>query len=434
MRGCKRKNITHSFCVGGGARMAEVAAADALWGRVSPEPEMAVEFLRAWHTGVGGGGPEVGRGLVTVVPLDSRGGHAGRTAFGDLGGVCGALALRGMDELIWQRDAAGGSSRGPFNLYTNVGELSREPDRTRNPFARGTKRDMGWVPGAWIDLDCGVGRFADLADCHRGVAAVGLEPSITVETGSGGLHCYWRLGGGLDPANAEEMSRRLIEQFRAVCGVKVDSVGNSDRIMRLPGSVRWPKRGESAGGGTLCRLARIGGPVWSVGDVVALTQDVWSGVLARHESAVIAERRLLTEANGELREAARAGGRGSWMELYSVACAEETFAREVSWEAVLEPSGWRLLGGDGEVDREGRRTWTRPGGAGGANPRSLITDWSGSPDVASLLSEAPETGLLRLREAGVALTKMRVWVELAWGGDLVGFLRSWVCGSGGLGE
>jgi hypothetical protein len=413
--------------------MVEIAAADALWGRVSPEPEMAVEFLRAWHGGVGGGGERAGKGLVTVVPLDARGGHAGRTAFGDLGGVCGALALQGLDDMIWQRDKAGDVSRGPFNLYTNVGELSREPDRSRNPFARGTKRDMGWVPGAWIDLDCGPGRFADLGDCQRGVDAVGLEPTITVETGSGGMHCYWRLGSGLDPANAEEMSKRLIEQFRAVCGVKVDSVGNSDRIMRLPGSVRWPKKGEggadgSATGGKLCRLARIGGPVWSVGDVVALTADVWAGVEARHASAVLAERRLMAEAGGELREAARRGGSGSWMELYSVACAEETFAREVSWEAVLEPSGWRLLGGDGEPDREGRRTWTRPGGGGSANPRSLITDWSGSPDVASLLSEAEETGLLRLKMAGVALTKMRVWVELAWGGDLVGFLRSWIAG------
>jgi hypothetical protein len=371
---------------------------------------------------------------VTVVPLDSRGGHAGRTAFGDLGGVCGALALRGMDELIWQKERGAHSSgvRGPFNLYTNVGELKKEPDRTRNPFARGTKRDMGWVPGAWIDLDCGPGRFADVADCQRGVTAVGLEPTITVETGSGGMHCYWRLGDGLDPVNAEEMSKRLIEQFRAVCGVKVDSVGNSDRIMRLPGSVRWPKRGEDGAGGTLCRLARIGGPVWSVGDVVAATQDVWAEVEARHAAAVIAERRRMTEANADLRDLARAGGAGSWMALYSVACAEESFAREVSWESVLEPHGWRLCGGDGEPDREGRRTWTRPGGGGGANPRSLITDWSDSPDVASLLSEAPETGLLELREAGVALTKLRVHVALAWGGDLCGFLRSWV--SGGSGE
>jgi len=411
--------------------MAEVAAADTVFGSVSAEPEMAVEFLRAWHGGVGGGGPEVGRGLVTVVPLNSRGGHAGRTAFGELGGVCGALATVGMDDMIWQRDKAGDVARGPFNLYTNVGELRAEPDRSRNPFARGTKKDMGWVPGAWVDLDVGPGRFADLGDCARGVEAVGLEPTITVETGSGGMHCYWRLGTGLDPVNAEKMSRRLIEQFRAVCGVKVDSVGNSDRIMRLPGSVRWPKKGESAVGGTLCRLARIGGPVWTVGDVVALTEPVWAGVLARHEAAVDAEHDLLADANRELRAAARAGT-NEWMRLYSVACAEEQFAREISWEAVLEPHGWRLLGGDGEPDREGRRTWTRPG-SDGANPRSLITDWASSPDVASLLSEAPETGLVELRERGVALTKMRVWVQLQWHGDLVGFLRSWVMG-GGVGE
>lgn len=406
--------------------------------------------------------------MCSVVPLDSRTGWAGRSAFGSVEEVCGALAEIGLDEMIWQRDelgerrarggrarggrASSGASVGPFNLYTNVGELRGLPDRSKNPFARGCKKDMLWMPGAWIDLDVGAGRFGGRAECVAAVRCVGVEPTILVDSGSGGVHAYWRVDGGVKPDLGELLAARVIESVRAGTGMKVDSVHNSDRIMRLPGSVRWPKAGEGAGAG-VCRVLRDDGPVGSAADLLAATEAVWAGVSGRRRAARMEADDKFRAACGRVGMRGRAGGGrlagsaaegglgvgGRWVRMRDVACAEDDFAAERSWESVLEPFGWTLLDGDGCPDSRGRRTWTRPGGGGGggagsvgggagANPRSLITDWEDSPDVASLLSEAPETGLWRLKEAGVALTKMRVWVELAWGGNMAGFLESWLDG------
>jgi len=180
--------------------------------------------------------------------------------------------------------------------------------------------------------------------------------------------------------------------------------------------------------------------------LLSATESVWQEIQQRRKLARESAREEMHEAVGRMRfrgrlsggrvaaSAARAGvdvGR-RWARMRDVACAEMDFALEKSWENILGPFGWRLMDGDGRPDAHGRRTWTRPGAGGiGTNPRSLITDWDQSPDVASLLSEAPETGLWRLKEAGVPLTKMRVWVELAWHGDMAGFLESWLGGGGG---
>lgn len=441
--------------------MPEVAAAGWLGGGVAARPEEAVRFLRAWH-GVGGG-EAAGAGLVSVVPLDSRTGWAGRSAFGSLTEVCDTLGELGLDEMIWQRDelgerraargrarggrASSGAAIGPFNLYTNVGELGRAPDRSHNPFARGCKKDMSWVPGAWIDLDVGDGRFAGSADCLAASRVVGVEPSVLVDSGSGGVHAYWRVEGGVRPDLGELLAARVIEQVRSCTGVKVDSVHNSDRIMRLPGSVRWPKAGEGLGAPAgLCRVLVDDGPVCTAAELLAATESVWAGVSERRRAARADADREFRAACGRVGMRGRAGGGrlaglagegglavgGRWTRMRDVACAEGDFAAERTWESVLEPFGWRLLDGDGCPDGKGRRTWTRPGAGGvGTNPRSLITDWEESPDVASLLSEAPETGLWKLKEAGLALTKMRVWVELAWAGDMAGFLEAWLDGRGG---
>jgi hypothetical protein len=439
----------------------EVAAVDVLGGRVVPDPEETVRFWRAWHAGCPEG---EGAGYVSVVSFDSRSGYSGVPVHARLDEMCGAVESDGLDALIWQVDevgarrrrrVGGGEVRGPYNLFSNTGQLKRRPDHRRNRYARGCKRDMLWSPGCWADLDVGEGRFAGEGECLEALSSCGLEPSLVVATGSGGLHGYWRLRGGVDAEVAERMSERMIALLRAATGVRLDSVFNADRVMRLPGSVRWPKAREVAGaledlrsggevrfaGGRLCRLVSVGGPEWGVEDVVRVTAGVWAGVQERREARERGERRLIADANLDLMEwlderrrsgAGSGGGRGWWGDLYSVATAEELFAGRWSWEAVLEPHGWRLLGGDGAVDAQGRRTWTRPGGGGvGTNPRSLITDWRESPDVASLLSEAPETGLADLKESGVALTKLRVHVALEWGGDLRGFLRSWVGGGCG---
>ena len=64
-------------------------------------------------------------------------------------------------------------------------------------------------------------------------------------------------------------------------------------------------------------------------------------------------------------------------------------------------------------------SWTRPHVEGeGLNPRSAIVDWNNSPHVMSLLSEHESTGLRKLADAEIPLTKLRVLAELYYEGSL----------------
>jgi hypothetical protein len=56
----------------------------------------------------------------------------------------------------------------------------------------------------------------------------------------------------------------------------------------------------------------------------------------------------------------------------------------------------------------------------------MITDWQGSPNVASLLSEDPRTGLKELKAAEVPLTKLRVAAALHTDGNTALFLQVWL--------
>ena len=73
--------------------------------------------------------------------------------------------------------------------------------------------------------------------------------------------------------------------------------------------------------------------------------------------------------------------------------------------------------------------WTRPRADGEkVNPRSAVTDWDDSPHVMSLLSDSPATGLTRLVDAGIPLSKLNVAAELHFGGSknraLMAFIAS----------
>ncbi len=95
----------------------------------------------------------------------------------------------------------------------------------------------------------------------------------------------------------------------------------------------------------------------------------------------------------------------------------------MTWDEILLPHGWRPTTdpytGAEQVDGEGRRVWSRPG----STRRSATTDWPPNPHTMTLFSTAPQTGLLRLLDAGVPLSKLRVHAELAHGGDLSAVVR-----------
>jgi hypothetical protein len=402
-------------------------------GDAVPDPAEAVRFLRAWHADALTGRAS-GDGLLALTPLRGTG-FAGASVFAAPDLMCRTIEGAGLEPLTWDRKGV------PCNLYMAACELSGVPDLSARPWSRGRRQDMGWAPGLWADLDVGSGKFAsatDALDALRMCWRVGLGPSLIVETGSGGLHPYWIVDGGLEPKTAEAMSARLRVWLMDQVGVHLDNVTNCDRILRLPGSLRFPKAGESLGV-TSCRM------VWSddrrldAGRLVAVTQATWE-TSQKHRARVS----MSVQDERDRIEGLLAGWSGSdsfWgqqLNRVHLLEVEQAFARTHTWESVLEPHGWTLLDGDGRPDSVGRRTWTRPGldetveaDAVGMRPnlRSALTDWIEGPDVMTLKSDAPETGLLRLKrlaedDPSVRLTKLLVWVELAWGGDLTAYVRA----------
>lgn len=365
------------------------------------DPDAASRFLRAWH----GSLPDDAEDEIRLFLLPARRGLGVSVV-----DATDTLRETGLDGLVHPgAEVEGYPSQNVYHVCSRV-----RPGLP--PTRKGGDRDTTRSPGFWADLDVKQGGGFD----SQGAILAALEPlspSILVGSGSGGVHAYWTVSGGLSPSEASEHCERVRLWLQERTGVAVDKVSEPSRMLRLPGTLRLPKRGDadaSPGAARPVELLHVGSGVDPAG-VRALTQASWESAQARIRKT--RERRAELDARGEdalrvaLAEHAHPG-RGRWAVPWALAHAEELFSARVSWAEILEPAGWTRYG---MPDDEGRQAWTRPGP--GASPRSLVTDWAESPDVASLFSLAPETGLRDAHDAG-ALTKARVAAELTTGGDV----------------
>lgn len=296
---------------------------------------------------------------------------------------------------------------------------------------RGGTDNVAAAPGFWADLDVGTGRFHDYGAVYTALMemrAEGIEPQGVVLTGSGGAHCYWRTPERLNVDDIEEMGQRVQLWLQARFGVKVDSCWNADRVLRLPGTIRWPKETDAAGTGPrLVETLWLRDGVVDLERVRAVTEGAWAQE-QEAKRAIRAERRhrdrdaVAALSGFELADGLVLGeGFGGMHLLYT---ALEAFRVEIPWESVLEPHGWTKYG---YPDAKCRQMWTRPHGPSEkVNPRSLITGYVDEPNVASLKSEN-EPILGRLHRAGVPLSKPVVAAELDYGGStrdlILDFLR-----------
>lgn len=382
------------------------------YGGVEEAPDEAIEYLKTWHGSLPGMAKQ---GFVSVVTLPSTVSAPLR-----LDGVLGALESEGLWPVIsgsWAR-----RDLQPQSVY--VGAAYQKSPSKRGK--RGGKELFGKAPGPWADCDIRKSGFADWAAVMQLVdrfGEVGLPPSIVAFSGAGG-HLYWHVGApgeGLGP-EVEELGHGLRLWAERETGISLDSCENRDRILRLPGSIHWPKKIGSGEVPTACSLVRCEerwAPVERVSELTAGVLGEWQ---ARTRETRALYRARDDRAERDIRNFRALTGAAddddSWGHRYDLAHAEEEFAMSVSWKSILEGKGWTR---NGDPDAEGRQEWARPG-ADSHSGRSMITDWRGSPDVASLLSRAPETGLLRLYDSRIPLTKARVAAELWTGGDMARLL------------
>lgn len=361
-----------------------------------PRPDEAAEFLRAWHAGAD---PTWLTSIVQMKPSKSGG---VRTLAAPLGEIIEAIETLGLGEMIW----SGGDA---FDLYTPVGFLTEKP---RKGFRSGIS-NVRAVGGVWLDLDVGKpNSFRDETECLDFAMSLGIRPTILVATGTGGVHTYWKTDRLMSGVEARELCEMWYIRAREVAaGVALDKLVNQDRVMRLPGSVRFPKKaGELT---TLCRLLDTSGPVSTVEELRELTRPTWEV----YKDKLTSTRRAVNLRREELDVSSVGDNR--WATLALITRIEDLFNESFTWQDILIPHGWIEMG----EDSEHRTLWSRPEDG---TKKSATTGWPESPYTMSLFSTSPATGLLDLYEAGVPLTMYRCHVQLTWHGDEAGFIAAYL--------
>lgn len=291
----------------------------------------------------------------------------------------------------------------PSDVYVGV-NLSDEVD----PRRRATNKDIKSVLGVAADLDVKEGGFTDteqILDLLRGLEII---PTCVVESGSGGVHAWWRFTEPVAPEAGKELMSRWWSHLNlkaSELGASIDKLTDIARMLRLPGSLRWPRKTDEGMVGAVS-LRYAAGP--SQGRTEAthfldVSNDAWKLQLQRRSNVRNTEK-ILFSSSGVGRAT------GKWADLRRYAGIEDWFNENVSWDFILEHAGWNFI----RVDGSGRAEWGRPG----RMEKSAVVDWPESPLVMSLLSTSDRTNLLDLLDAEVVLTKWRVCLRLLFNDDL----------------
>jgi hypothetical protein len=286
-----------------------------------------------------------------------------------------------------------------WQVYVSVAAVKGDKSLTKRGMV--SLDQVARVPGLYVDLDVKPGSFESQEQALEFIRPL-PEPALITASGSGGLHVWWKFSVPLPADMAAQIQRAWWAMLsEKAAPVFIDHLVDASRVMRLAGTVRWPKPDEDG----------------RVGEVRVLHRNLQ----ATHEpeklkrlSRESAERREEMIRQTRARDAQRkidlsTLGAGDWGRLMAIGNSEEIINDLLSWDEILTPAGWIYL----REDRAGRREFARPG----SSTKSATCDWPESPHVLSLHSWSPDTGLADLKEAGIVLTKYRVALRLLWHDD-----------------
>lgn len=291
----------------------------------------------------------------------------------------------------------------PSDVYLGV-NLSDEVD----PRRRATNKDIKSVLGVAADLDVKEGGFKDTEQILELLRNLEIWPTCVVESGSGGVHAWWRFTEPVTPAAGKELMSRWWSHLNLKAsegGASIDKLTDIARMLRLPGSLRWPRKSDEGVIGAVT-LRYAAGPSQGRTDATRfldVSNDSWKVQLQKRSRVRNTERELYSSAGAR-------NATGRWADLRRYAGMEDWFNEHVSWEFILSQAGWNFI----KIDGSNRAEWGRPG----RMEKSAVVDWPESPLVMSLLSTSDRTNLLDLLDAEVVLTKWRVCLRLLFNDDL----------------
>lgn len=261
-----------------------------------------------------------------------------------------------------------------WNAYAQVGStLRKRPPKGE----RGKQEDALELLGLFSDLDVkpGNGTFRTRDELDRFMAEL-PEPTLLINTAGpdGGAHAYWLYDSPYHVPSWRE--RRELDgwfDYTSVVAARhertVDHVQDYARILRVPGTVRWPRRTGELGQPDSWKpveLVHEAGPRYRREELLELTEPHRSVAVERHRDSRttyedVRDSQLQWLANLGLGESARA-------------LLEARLNQLQDWKPLLEAAGWQL-----HSDKRHRpgstacRYWTRPG-------KDTADGWSASTD------------------------------------------------------
>ena len=275
---------------------------------------------------------------------------------------------------------------------------------TRGP--RLKRADITALRGITLDLDVKEGAFASEEQGMEFLSSLAYHPSFMVGTGSGGIHAYWRFDRPVAVSEGEALIRAWWAYANEIAmenyGADIDRLIDSTRMLRVPGSLRYPKtEGEVVSPVTMLGVT---GVVVTPDQIREVTQDA----VQRRDEHVAQVRKTAKEVQEFVPTQIEGVSDSIWAQAVISDDVSE-WIQTIPWSTILGQLGWTFI----LTDADGRDHWARPG----SSAKSATVNWPESPNVMALHSTSRETGLADLHEAGVALTKQRVLLRLFFADD-----------------
>lgn len=316
-----------------------------------------------------------------------------------------------------------------WNVYVGCSTYRQIPAR-----GRGNRGDVLEVPGVWADLDVKPGTegyFQTEAELLEYVQRLPV-PTLEVASGSGGRHLYWLTNERMDGAHGQNLLHAWLDYLRYWSGGKtIENVQDSTRILRLAGTIRWPKiEGDTMDMPRAVELIREG-PRYHGEELVTASEDAHAEAEETRRNVRVLLQRQDDERRSDL------SSQGLRLEIYDGLVRE--FNKQQDWGAMLEQSGWTLVSDDrGGISR--CRYWARPGKSAldgkssstdfmheDGNVSNVMSIYSNDPSVADLWLNAGTTDM-----HGVC-SKWHFALTRLYGGDEDRLIRDAVAGRGRLG-
>src|SRR4030095_1910542 len=221
-----------------------------------------------------------------------------------------------------------------WNLYFGACPIKEDVSLKR----RGTEDNVDYVPGVWADIDTKPNGFEDQEQIFKFLYGLELQPTLVVGSGSGGVHAYWKLSPG-ERGNKELVERWWSYLDEAAGDRKIDKLVDLTRILRIPGTVYFPKEQSGSKVGAVEILYKIDN-TYTIGEIFAVSEDAFKTKHEKRKKLIDSDSNRRMDMEYFARELLPNNRWTMWKAISEL----DTYVNErISWAEILEPCGWTWM-------------------------------------------------------------------------------------------